>query len=212
MRRILIAAVASSLATGAVIAATGIAQSGGGDDNDPPQTMARALRQHQQERDARLGRIANRLDISAERLKTAIEKVRTDELNEAVQQGRLTDAQRDAILACKEDPLKCDRSNLPAPRFERHRARPPRNEQGMRQFRQRFRQRFGQQHQEFLADLARELGIDVSRVRAAFQAERPRGPRGGHMGGPPGPPPGGPAPGAFGGPGPGDVEPAAAPA
>jgi hypothetical protein len=212
MRRILIVAVASSLATGAVIAATGIAQSGGGDDNRPPPTMAQALKQHQQQRDARLARIAGRLDISTDKLKGAIEKVRTNELDEAVRSGRLTDAQRDALLACKSDPLKCDRSNLPAPRFFRREAPPPRDGQGQRR---EFRRHFRQHHQQFLNDLAKELGIDASKVRAAFEAERPRGPRGRHggpMGGPPGPPPGGAAPGGFGGPGPGEVEPAAAPA
>jgi hypothetical protein len=205
MRRMLIVAVASALATGAVIAAAGIAQSGGDDEDGPPPTMAQALKQRQQQRDARLGRVARRLDISTDKLKDAIEKVRTEELDELVRQGRLTDAQRDALLACKNDPLTCDRSNLPAPRFFKHR-------QGQRPDRGQMLRRFRQHRQEFFADLGRELGIDADRVREAFQAERPRGPRGGPMGGPPGPPPGGgPRPGAFGPP-PGEVEPAAAPA
>ena len=35
-------------------------------------------------------------------------------LDQAVKDNKLTEAQRDAILACDKAPLTCDRSNLPA--------------------------------------------------------------------------------------------------
>jgi hypothetical protein len=196
MKKVLIAAVASSLVTGAVIAATGIA---GSSDNakktSPPPTMAQALKDMQKQRDEHLARVAKRLDISTEKLKDAIEKVGRADLDAAVDAGRLTPAERDAILACQANPLTCDRSNLPA-----------------------FGGR-GVKGRDFLAALAKELDIDAAKVRAAFRAERPRfhrgGPRGFGLGGRRGfhgPPPGGPG-GPGGGPGaPGSFEaPAGAP-
>jgi energy-converting hydrogenase A subunit M len=201
MKKVLIAAVASSLVTAAVIAATGIAGSGDSKKKtSPPPTMAQALKDLEKQRDDHLARVAKRLDISADKLKDAIEKVRKADLDEAVDAGRLTAAERDAILACKDDPLKCDRSNLPA--F------------GGRGFHLHKRGEGRADRQDFLADLAKELDIDVAKVRAAFRAERPKFRRGGPEGfgpgtrrgfhgpppggGPPVPPGGGPgAPGSF---------------
>jgi transposase-like protein len=197
MKRILIAAVLSSLATAAVIAATGIAQNDNS-DRKPPPTMKQALADAEKQRDAHLARIAKRLDVSTEKLKDSIDKVRDAQLDEAVDAGRLTDAQRDAIKACKDNPLTCDRSNLPAPRLEIHRARRGADERGMRL-------RFRGEREDFFEDLAKELGKDADDVEAAFRAERPRfgrrlrGPGGPPPGGPDGPGPGGP--GFFGGPG-----------
>src|SRR5215216_3249131 len=103
MKKVLIAAVASSLVTAAVIAATGIAGSGDSKKKtSPPPTMAQALKDLEKQRDDHLARVAKRLDISTEKLKDAIEKVRKADLDEAVDAGRLTDAERDAILACKD--------------------------------------------------------------------------------------------------------------
>jgi hypothetical protein len=194
MKRILIAAVASSLATAAVIAATGIAGSGDTKKKtSPPPTMSQAFKDMQKQRDDVLSRVAKRLDISTEKLKDALEKVGKAKLDDAVAAGRLTDAQRDAILACKDTPLTCDRSNLPA--FGGRGFHPGKRSQGR------------PTGQDFLADLAKELDIDAAKIRAAFQAERPkfgRGERGGF--GPGGPPsfrggPGGPGgPGGFHGP------------
>ncbi|HVE69676.1 MAG TPA: hypothetical protein VNB64_13965, partial [Solirubrobacteraceae bacterium] len=113
MRRALLAAVAASLMTGAAIAATGIAQSGG-DGSSPPPTMAEAMKDREAERDKRLAAIARRLDVSAGDLENAIEKARDARLDQAVADGRLTAAQRAAIRACQDAPLTCDRSNLPA--------------------------------------------------------------------------------------------------
>jgi hypothetical protein len=189
MKRILIAAVASSLATGAVIAATGIAQDDNDDKTKPPPTMKQALADAEKQRDAGLARIAKRLDVSTEKLKESLEKVRAAELNAAVDAGRLTDAQRDAIKACKDNPLTCDRSNLPAFRH------------GIKRARQRgdLRREFRNRREDFFEALAKELGKDADDVQRAFLAERPRfGRRGRGFHGPGGPPPG---PGGPGGPG-----------
>ena len=205
MRRILIAAVASSLLTGAVIAATGIAQSGDDDKKSPPPTMAQALKQHEAKRDQHLAAVAKRLDVSGDDLEKAVEKARSAQLDQAVQDGRLTDAQRDAIEACKDAPLTCDRSNLPAPRMKRLR-------KGDRPNFNTMRREMRTKRNAFFAALAKELGKETADVRRAFEAERPeRGPggRGGPHGpgGPgvvmmgPGPGPGGPGPGGPGGPG-----------
>ncbi len=175
MKKVLIAAVASALATAAVIAATGVAGSGDTKKKtSPPPTMSQAFKDMQKQRDDHLSRVAKRLDISTEKLKGALDKVLKTNLDEAVDAGRLTAAQRSAILACKDAPLTCDRSNLPA--FGRG-------------FHPGMRGRGGAKGQDFLADLAKELDIDVAQVRAAFKAERPkfgRGMRGGGPGGPPG--------------------------
>ncbi len=175
MKKVLIAAVASALATAAVVAATGVAGSGDTTKKtSPPPTMSQAFKDMQKQRDDHLSRVAKRLDISTEKLKDALDKVLKTNLDEAVDAGRLTAAQRSAILACKDAPLTCDRSNLPA--FGRG-------------FHPGMRGRGGAKGQDFLADLAKELDIDVAKVRAAFKAERPkfgRGMRGGGPGGPPG--------------------------
>jgi hypothetical protein len=198
MKKVLIAAVASSLVTGAVIAATGIAGSSNTKKTTPPPTMAQALKDMQKQRDQHLAAVAKRLDISADKLKTAIENVRKADLNAAVDAGRLTTAERDAILACRDAPLTCDRSNLPA--FGGRGFHPGKpGERGTRRQTKR---------QDFLAAVAKELNLDVAKVRAAFQAERPklgpRGPRGFGPDGPHGfhgPPPGGPDGGGPGAPG-----------
>ena len=198
MRRVLIAAVASSLLTGAVIGAAAIAQSGGDDDKKPPPTMAQALKERQTERDKHLAAIAKRLDASAADLEKAVETVRSAELDQAVKDNKLTDAQRDAILACKDEPLTCDRSNLPAPRLERHalRKRDGRPNLGT------LRREMQAKRTAFYAAVAKELGKETADVRRAFEAERPdrrerHGPGGRHMRGAmvmpaPGPGPGGP--------------------
>ncbi len=218
MKKVLIAAVASSLITGAVIAATGIAGSGNtSTKTSPPPTMAQAFKDMQKKRDEHLANVAKRLDITPEKLKDAMTKVRKDELQSAVDSNRLTEAERDAILACMDNPLTCDRSNLPAFggrefRHELRGKRPALRGKKPSQLRRKLRT----QRSDFLAALAKELDIDVAKVRAAFRAEMPKmgpGPgveRGFHRGGHPGPgfgpPPGGPdgggpgAPGSFEGP------------
>jgi energy-converting hydrogenase A subunit M len=191
MKKVLIAAVASALATAAVVAATGIAGSGDTKKKtSPPPTMSQAFKDMQKQRDDHLSKVAKRLDISTEKLKDALDKVVKADLDEAVDAGRLTAAQRTAILACQDAPLTCDRSNLPA--F------------GGRGFHPGKRSEGRANRQDFLADLAKELDIDVAKVRAAFKAERPKFGRGGRGGFGPGGPPGfhgGPGGGPGGPPG-----------
>jgi hypothetical protein len=172
MKKVLIAAVASALATAAVIATTGIAGSGDTKKTSPPRTMSQAFKDMQKQRDDHLASVAKRLDISTEKLKGALEKVGKAKLDEAVDAGRLTEAQRDAILACQDAPLTCDRSNLPA--FGRG-------------FHPGMRGEGRAKGQDFLADLAKELDIDAAKIRAAFKAERPKFGRGGRGFGPGGP-------------------------
>jgi hypothetical protein len=181
MKKVLIAAVASALATVAVVAATGVAGSGDTKKKtSPPPTMSQAFKDMQKQRDDHLSRVAKRLDISTEKLKDALDKVAKSDLDKAVDSGRLTSAQRDAILACQDAPLTCDRSNLPAFGGRGRGFHPgPRGEGRAR-------------GQDFLADLAKELDIDAAKVRSAFQAERPKFDRGRFGGGGPGFGPGGP--------------------
>ena len=129
--------------------------------------MSQAFKDMQKQRDDHLARVAKRLDISTEKLKDALDKVVKADLDKAVDSGRLTSAQRDAILACQDAPLTCDRSNLPAFGGRGRGFHPgPRGEGRAR-------------GNDFLAALAKELGIDVAKVRAAFKAERPKFGRGG---------------------------------
>src|SRR3954463_10941432 len=115
MKKVLIAAVASALATVGVVAATGIAGSGDTKKKtSPPPTMSQAFKDMQKQRDDVLARVAKRLDISPEKLKGALEKGGKAKLTEAAAAGGLRPAGRDAILACRGAPLTCDRSNLPA--------------------------------------------------------------------------------------------------
>jgi hypothetical protein len=174
MKKVLIAAVASALATVGVVAATGVAGSGDTKKKtSPPPTMSQAFKDMQKQRDDVLARVAKRLDISPEKLKGALENVGKAKLNEAVDSGRLTAAERDAILACQDAPLTCDRSNLPA--FGGRGFHPGQRGQGRAK------------GQDFLADLAKELDIDAAKIRAAFKAERPKFGRGGRGFGPGGP-------------------------
>ncbi|MDX6669845.1 MAG: hypothetical protein QOI91_208, partial [Solirubrobacteraceae bacterium] len=184
MRRILIVAVASSLATGAAIAATGIAQSGSSPSGPPP-TMAQALKDRQSQRDQHTAAIAGRLKVSASDLQAAIDKARRAQLDQAVTDGKLTAAQRDAIVACKDAPLTCDRSNLPAfgPRgghrglrkgSTRAATRPPSRAAMQREMRAMDTQMTARRN-AFYAAVAKELNKTAAEVKAAFEAERPAG-------------------------------------
>jgi hypothetical protein len=163
--------------------------------------MAQALKDRQTERDKHEAAIAKRLSVSAGDLSTAIEKARQAQLDKAVADKKLTAAQRDAIVACQADPLKCDRSNLPAhgPRRGERPRMPTAAE------RRNHRTRENTERNAFFAAVGKELNKSAADVRKAFEAERPAGGRGG-PGGPGGPGghhgrggPGGPE--GFGGPG-----------
>jgi hypothetical protein len=184
MKRLMVPALAALISAAAVasISLAGTtspnksAQSAPAKPSGPPPTMAEFLAKAQKAHDAQLARIAKRLDISGDTLGNAIDDVMKDQLDAAVKANRLTDAQRDAILACKDAPLTCDRSNLPAPRFGPGfgpgfigpGAGPS------------FNIMIGPGPvggpRDFFAALAKKLGKDASDVRKAFAAERPKFP------------------------------------
>jgi biotin operon repressor len=204
MKRALIAAMLSALATGAVLATVGFGassptatsskkssskSSSTATQSGPPQTMKQAYAEHEKRRAARQEKLADALGVSAAKLTDALEQIRKDKLAADVKANRLTQAQMDAILACEQAPLTCDRSNLPA-------RGPGRGHHGGRKG-----------MSTFAADLAKALGVDESKVEDALESARPerpagggmpghgRGGRGGHGG------PGGPGGfGGFGGP------------
>jgi hypothetical protein len=181
MRRIVIAAVlgALALATAAVtggFAASGSKQAASG----PPPTLKQFRAARVKERDAHLDRVAKRVGKTGDELRAAIDAVRDEQLDALVKAGKLTAAQRAALKACETAPLTCDRSNLPAPRFERGERR------GFGPH------RFRAQRRDLIGAVAQKLGVDTSALRKAFAAERPKwrdGRRGHHDG---------PGPGRFG--------------
>ena len=111
MRRILLTVLACCLAAAGVVSATAVA---GRSSTSPPPTRAEVRAKHDAKRTARQDRIARRLGKTGDQLRAARAAALADVLAQQVQAGRLTAAQRDAILACRKAPLTCDRSNLPA--------------------------------------------------------------------------------------------------
>jgi hypothetical protein len=188
MRRSILTALAAALATVGVIAATGIAQNSGS-TNTPPPTQKQAQATEQKQRDDRAAAVAKRLDTTAAELKAAVKKAQQAQLDADVAANRLTAAQRDAILACQDDPLTCDRSNLPAFRHGHGRdddkngtakkdTPPTQAEMDAKRKEMQARQ------DAFYAAIGKEIGKTGDEVRKAFEAERPA--RGDH-GGPDGP-------------------------
>jgi len=169
--------------------------------------MAQALKDRQTQRDKHTAAIAGRLNVSAQDLQAAIDKARRAQLDQAVTDGKLTAAQRDAIVACKDSPLTCDRSNLPAfgPRGGEKGLRKAPSRAAMRTQMRKMDTQMNARRDAFFAAVAKELNKTAAEVKAAFQAERPGGgPERHELGGPgrPGGPhgPGGPegGPGFFG--------------
>lgn len=197
MKRALLSAVLAALATAAVLATIGFgATANKSSDEGPPPTQADALKTMQAKRDAQQKKLADALGVSAEKLQAALDAAHEQGLAQEVGDGLLTQAQADAIKACKAAPLTCDRSNLPAPRFhDGSGARPSRAE--MRKRFEAMRKRHRARQAAFVATLAKELGLDEAKVKEALKANRPErgfGRRGGHG-------PGGPGMGGHGGPG-----------
>ncbi len=194
MKRSIIAAFTAAFAMTAVLATVGVAKSGSGSkgsgqktqqsrQSGPPKTMAEVFAAQKKERADREAALAEKLGVSTSDVSDAFKAVRKDNLDKAVSENRLTEAQRDAIVACEPDPLTCDRSNLPAgPRGGPGHAGAP-----------------GKAGKDQLAkELAAKLNLDEAKVAAALKETMPRhrqgdgrrggpGPRG--AGGPGGPPP-----------------------
>ena len=211
MKRALVAALLSALATAAVLATVGFganstattaskkksSKSAQATQSGPPKTLKQVYDEMQTRRTAQDKKLADALGVSVDDLTKAQDKIFKDHLDAQVTANTLTQAQADAIIACKAAPLTCDRSNLPAGGPGRHHDR---GGQG-----------------SFAADLAKALGIDQSKVDSALKSvmpARPAWPKGGaptgggmpgghggfghHRGGPGGP--GGPPDGGPGGP------------
>ena len=203
MKRALTAAVLSALVTAAVLATVGFGaatKSGSSKKSSsgtsqtattPPPTMKEALAADEKTRAERHAKLAKSLDVTAEKLTTALDAVKKKNLDKAVTDNKLTTAQRDAIVACEKAPLTCDRSNLPAYGFRGgHGGRGGHPGIG------------GPGGTDFTKALAAELGIAEDKVTAALKANRPthdghrdrggdddrrggHGGRGGHGFGPP---------------------------
>lgn len=129
----------------------------------PPPTLKEEQAKREAARDAHLKKVADDLSVSLADLQAALKAVRDDELDAAVKANRLTQAQADAIKACAEAPLTCDRSNLPAFGF--------RHGPGLRGMRK--------DRDAFFAAVAKKLGKTTAEVKKAFQDNRPAGPAGG---------------------------------
>ncbi len=173
MKRALVAAMLSALATGAVLATVGFgadstattakkksSKSAQTTQSGPPKTLKQVYDEQQARRAAQDKKLADALGVSVEKLTAAQDKLFKDRLDADVKANRLTQAQADALLACKDKPLTCDRSNLPAGGPGRHkRGEKPRN--GV---------------STYAADLAKELGIDEAKVESALKSTLPARP------------------------------------
>ena len=178
MKRSIIAAFTAAFAMTAVLATVGIAKTGSNSkrsgqktqqsqQSGPPKTMAEVFAAQKKERADREAALAEKLGVSTSELTGAMKELRKENLDKAVAENRLTEAQRDAIVACEPDPLTCDRSNLPAgPRGGRggpgHAGAPGRNGGP----------------QEMARQLAAKLDLDEAKVAAALKETMPRRPQG----------------------------------
>ena len=196
----LLAAVLAALATAAVLATVGLGADNPSTPKTPPPTQADALKTMQAQRDAQLAKLASALNVTTDKLKSSLDTIEQQELQQKVTDNELTQAQADAIKACKTAPLTCDRSNLPAPRFRdpaQQSGTPPTQAQMQQQFQAEQAKRKAERA-KFLTDLAGLLGVDEAKLTAALQANPIRFGGGPGFGGPGGPDGG---PHGFGGPG-----------
>jgi hypothetical protein len=105
--------------------------------------------------------VAERLDVSPEQLREAIRGVKRRGLDRAVDEGIITAAERDALLACRSrDRASCDREAARSAARKLHRARHRRGGRGLARMKTRI-----------LGDLAAELGKPVEEVTRAVRAE-----------------------------------------
>jgi hypothetical protein len=168
----LLAAVLAALATAAVLATVGLGADSPSTPKTPPPTQADALKTMQAQRDAQLGKLATALGVTTDKLKSSLDTIEQQVLDQKVKDNELTQAQADAIKACKANPLTCDRSNLPAPRFRdpaQKSGTPPTRQQLQQQFQAEQAQRKAEQA-KLLTDLAGLLGVDEAKLTAALKA------------------------------------------
>src|SRR5918992_5101344 len=110
---------------------------------------------------ALLDGLAERLDVTPERLREAIHGVKRRGLDRAVAEGVITSAERDALLACmSHDRGGCDRAAARGAARKLHQAHRRRGARGLIRLKALV-----------LGGLAAELGKPVGEVRAAARAE-----------------------------------------
>jgi hypothetical protein len=151
-------ATASALLAGAAVAYTGAAADP--KTATPPPTRGERYAQRQDRVAARQGELAQRLGVTADALKAADGALLKRSLDVRVAAGRLTVAQRGAILACKAAPLTCDRTNLPARARKGQRAKAQAKQHATKRLERRA------------TNLAGALHLDQAKVAAALKAQR----------------------------------------
>jgi hypothetical protein len=162
--RTLAAATASALLAAGAVAYTGSAAETHTPKQaaKPPATMQQRLAQRHDRAAQRQGELAQRLGVSADQLQAADDALLKRVLDVRVAAGKLTVAERSAILACKAAPLTCDRTNLPA--------RP-----GKKALKRRAAKRkanASKRMEKRATALAGELKLDQAKVLAALKAQR----------------------------------------
>ena len=196
MKRALMAAILSALATAAVLATVGFGAanktSSGKKSSSkahrsqtatptPPPTMKEALADAEKRRAAQQEKLAKALGVTTDKLQSALDAIKKKNLDQAVTDKKLTADERDAILACDKAPLTCDRSNLPAYGFlggpgvmggPGPMMGPPPGGPGpmLRRFKGGPGPGAGD---DFVKQLAAELGISEDKVTEALKATRP---------------------------------------
>jgi len=129
---------------------------------EPPVTMGAKLAQRQDRAAARQAELAQRLGVTADQLKNADGALLKRNLDIRVAAGRLTVAERSAILACRAAPLTCDRTNLPARGGKKAAARKA----------AKRKQHASKRIEKRAAALAGQLDLDQPKVLAALKAQR----------------------------------------
>lgn len=147
-------ATASALLAGGAVAYTSTAATPA-KPPEPPVTMGAKLAQRQDRVAARQAELAQRLGVTADQLESANGALLKRNLDVRVAAGRLTVAERSAILACRAAPLTCDRTNLPA-----------------RKAAKRKRKDVAKRQAKRAAALAGQLSLDQQKVLAALKAQR----------------------------------------
>ncbi|MCW2986323.1 MAG: hypothetical protein JWR63_3893 [Conexibacter sp.] len=165
LTKTLAAATASALLAGGAVAYTGAAAETHAPKQHagPPATVGQRLARRQDRAATRQAELAQRLGVSAETLKAADGALLKRNLDVRVAAGKLTVAQRSAILACRAAPLTCDRTNLPA-KAKGRKARDRRAAKRRQHATRRMEKRAGR--------LAAELHLDQAKVLAALEAQR----------------------------------------
>ena len=123
MSRIFTAALVAAMVAGAVVAATAIGESdeeqtraGSPRTKLVAPTRAQAIEAAAALRTRVNEELARRLGVPADRLLAAERALVDRQLAQAIDHGLLTAEQRDALLACFDNPTGCDRGGLPVQR------------------------------------------------------------------------------------------------